>query len=170
MDFLATVTVPGTRGVPHNVYDLSTGEQINEDEITWSTDSPNLILLNPDGTYRVSGSGAGNLIASWRGYTATARIEVEGPEGSLYLGLVSAVSRNGETVYLELNDNTIAGLGEGATVTWTVSDPSIVRLVVDADGYGVTACPQGIGGVYITCTATLADGSSIYNYCSIIAL
>ena len=170
MDTVAVVTVPGTRGVPHNVYDMSTGEVINEDEISWSTDSPNLISLNPDGTYRASGSGAGNLIASWRGYTTTCRIEVKDFGESLYLGLLSAISRDGEEIYVGLNDNTIAGLGEGATVAWTVSDPSIVRLEVDSDGYGVTACPQGIGGVYITCTATLADGSSLYNYCNIIAI
>ena len=165
---MAYSNVPGTH-IAHRVYDLSTGEQVPADEITWSTDSPGFITLSSDGSYHL-GLGSGRLFASWNGHTASCWIEGRESGEGLYIGLVSAISVDGEEIYVGLNDNTIAGLGEGATVTWTVSDPSIVRLVVDADGYGVTACPQGIGGVYITCTATLADGSSRYNYCSIIAL
>ena len=169
IDTAAFVGVPSTRGVPHTVYNLSTGEEIPASEITWSTDSPGIIDLSSDGTYH-HGTGVGHITASWNGYTSTCLVETRDFDDTLYLGMTGAVIKQGSSVRFSLNENTIAKLGAGAAVSWVVQNPSLIRIEVDSDGYGVTVYGENIGSTYITCTAAKADGTSLYNYASVVVI
>ena len=129
-----------------------------------------MIALNSDGTYRARGSGTAYLTASWNGYTSSCRIDLVDSEDTVYLGLVSTITHPGEETPVVLNQNTRSELGEGAIVTWTVDNPSVVQLEISADGFGVTARSLNVGAAVITCTAVLPDGTSLYNYTNIIVI
>ena len=84
--------------------------------------------------------------------------------------MTGAVIKQGSSVRFSLNENTIAKLGAGAAVSWVVQNPSLIRIEVDSDGYGVTVYGENIGSTYITCTAAKADGTSLYNYASVVVI
>lgn len=116
------------------------------------------------------GVGTAYITASWNGYTARGRIDLVDPDDTIHVGLVSAPTAPGEETKIELSTSTVAKLGEGFTVSWTVDQPSVARIEVRPDGLGITAYSQSYGVAVITCTVALSDGTSRHTYINILVL
>ena len=152
---------PGQQlGIPTSVYDFSTGEEVPASEIVWSTDRPDLIQLNSDGTFSGLGQeGVATLTATWNGYTAHGTIYLVDTEDSFWGGLASTVSAPGRMVNCGLYEETVFRFGDDFTTEWTVDDPSVVQIEPHEDGLGVKIYSLNYGAAVVTCTITWSDGT-----------
>ena len=142
------------------VFDFSNGEEIPPSEITWSTETPNLINLNPDGSYEVLDSeGTAYITASWNGYTSRCRIEIVPFRDTISANMVTEATGPGRTSYISLYENSLSRFGDGYTISWSVDDPSVVKLEPDSSGLSATAYSLTFGNALITAAVTWPDGS-----------
>ena len=144
------------------------------DGLVWENESPDLLSLNTSTqTLRSNGaSGTGYINVSWNGYTSRMQVRVVPTADQINLSMLSSFCSpdTTQTVSLYVFD-TSKFYGQDYTVSWSVDDPSVVRLLgetVSSKGYpSMRYTTLDYGDALITCRVTLPDGTYSEAFCSV---
>lgn len=169
---MAMVTYPTTRYYSLSVFDLSTGRTIPVEEVTYTSETPDLVQImdNKAGFMGMGKEGTGYITASWNGYTTRSRIEFVDSENSISLDCVGSYVSPGQTTTITLYDYSVSRFGDGYTVEWTVDHPDVVKLesfTTSKGEYAVRATSLKHGMAVVTCTVTWPDGTVRKQYSTI---
>ena len=162
-----TSTWPGSYLL--SVSNLADGTGVPQNEVTWTTETPDLVSIDSEGKATLKGYGTAVLSASWNGYTAKSTIHIMDSKEVILLttvGRAAYVDSSGST---SLQKDSADKYGEGYTVEWSVDNPILtLEPQVDEDGtHWVRFYTKDYGVATITCTVTWPDGTVRRNYCNV---
>ena len=150
-----------------DAFNNETGAKISYDELTWRSDDPGVIQITDGNVATTQSEGSTYLTAEWNGYTARCLVDIAERSNTISLDHTGRTCSVGSEWMVTLYNYSLEPFGEGYTVEWSVSDPSILSFepTMNEDGeYAAMVYPLALGDAYLTCTVTWPDGTVRKDY------
>lgn len=152
-------------------YDRSTGKQIPNEELVWSSSDPSYTLTRrgkdmilkagPEGTSAV-------ITVEWNGYTDQCQVHSLSWENQISFTMVSVSMSPGGYNGTKLMKDKLDAFGSGYQVSYRSDDPSVVEIEPDEfSPLSVYFTALDYGEATIIATATWPDGTQRETYCDV---
>lgn len=133
----------------------------------WTNETPELLTIREDIVYTKGISGTGYLTVSYKGQTQRLTIRIIPLADQINLSTLFRSLPLGSSSYTQLYVfSTSKYCGQDYTVSWSVSDPSVLALeAVAGDTSRVRFTGKRTGDAYVVCRVSLPDGSTAEERC-----